>query len=252
VKAAKDRSSNYVIQRRFGQVYFAFVPSALANHDFARCVDEFSSLDHALRIESRAACFKKVKSAYIAFERARASADFPVQRYGSADSLANVLAFFATRKVSSEYLVELNSAALEVRRSAFRHGAMWIGAATPSMALYVAPPPDNLRMLIKDLSRFLEYNSSLPITLRASVAMGQFLLIHPFLDGNGRTARALFLSFAARFLGFSLPLVATLELFWEFEGSRIHGATAVLRSDDSWNYFLSVARDVIYSSIRPN
>lgn len=68
----------------------------------------------------------------------------------------------------------------------------WIGGNdyNPCGAAFVPPPPDRVRSLLDDLCR-LANSEHLPPLVQAAIAHAQFETIHPFLDGNGRTGRAL-------------------------------------------------------------
>ncbi len=68
----------------------------------------------------------------------------------------------------------------------------WIGGNSynPCSAAFVPPPSDYLRDLLEDLCRFCN-DDSLPAIAQAALAHAQFETIHPFIDGNGRTGRAL-------------------------------------------------------------
>lgn len=68
----------------------------------------------------------------------------------------------------------------------------WIGgsAFNPCGAVFVPPPHDELERLLQDLCDFCN-GDSLPAVAQAAIAHAQFETIHPFIDGNGRTGRAL-------------------------------------------------------------
>jgi len=67
----------------------------------------------------------------------------------------------------------------------------WIGRGnTPRDAEFVPPPEDQVPGLMKDLVDYLNRDDLSPI-VQAGVAHAQFETIHPFVDGNGRTGRAL-------------------------------------------------------------
>jgi Fic family protein len=68
----------------------------------------------------------------------------------------------------------------------------WIGgtAYNPCSAAFVPPPPELVRHLLDDLVAFCN-DESLPPVAQAAIAHAQFETIHPFVDGNGRTGRAL-------------------------------------------------------------
>ena len=68
----------------------------------------------------------------------------------------------------------------------------WIGGSSynPCSAAFVPPPPERVRELLEDLCAFCN-SDSLPPVAQAALAHAQFETIHPFVDGNGRTGRAL-------------------------------------------------------------
>ena len=68
----------------------------------------------------------------------------------------------------------------------------WIGGNdhNPCGAAFVPPPPEYVEELLADLVRFCN-DESLPPLAQAALAHAQFETIHPFIDGNGRTGRAL-------------------------------------------------------------
>lgn len=68
----------------------------------------------------------------------------------------------------------------------------WIGGSShnPCSAAFVPPPPEHVPDLLADLCAFCN-EDSLPAVAQAAIAHAQFETIHPFVDGNGRTGRAL-------------------------------------------------------------
>ena len=68
----------------------------------------------------------------------------------------------------------------------------WIGGSSynPCAAAFVPPPPEQVDEFLSDLAAFCS-DESLPAVAQAAIAHAQFETIHPFVDGNGRTGRAL-------------------------------------------------------------
>jgi Fic family protein len=68
----------------------------------------------------------------------------------------------------------------------------WIGGSdyNPCSASFVPPPPEHVPALLEDLCAFCN-EASAPAVAQAAIAHAQFETIHPFVDGNGRTGRAL-------------------------------------------------------------
>ncbi|GAA2934886.1 Fic family protein [Microbacterium luteolum] len=74
----------------------------------------------------------------------------------------------------------------------YRQEQVWIGAgsAGPRLAEFVAPRPSLIPAAMADLIRFIR-RQDLSVLVQVAVAHAQFETIHPFVDGNGRTGRAL-------------------------------------------------------------
>ncbi len=81
---------------------------------------------------------------------------------------------------------------LEELGGTFRQEQNWIGGNdyNPCSAAFVPPPPEYVTDLIGDHCEFSN-DDSLPAAAQAAIAHAQFETIHPFVDGNGRTGRAL-------------------------------------------------------------
>jgi Fic family protein len=86
----------------------------------------------------------------------------------------------------------LAGTALDQHAGQIRDEQNWIGGSSynPCSAAFVPPPPERVRELLEDLCAFCNADS-LPAVAQAALAHAQFETIHPFVDGNGRTGRAL-------------------------------------------------------------
>jgi Fic family protein len=74
----------------------------------------------------------------------------------------------------------------------FRNEPVWIGGSSigPHQAMFVPPHQRFIEAAIDDLVDFLS-RDDIPVLAHATIAHAQFETIHPFVDGNGRTGRAL-------------------------------------------------------------
>ncbi|KKR05821.1 MAG: Filamentation induced by cAMP protein Fic [candidate division WS6 bacterium GW2011_GWF2_39_15] len=73
----------------------------------------------------------------------------------------------------------------------FRKSQNWIGGTKPSNSVFVPPPPQEMLKSLDDLEKYINANDNVPTIIKAGIIHSQFELIHPFLDGNGRTGRML-------------------------------------------------------------
>jgi Fic family protein len=99
--------------------------------------------------------------------------------------------------ISVDGLLEVHRRLLAGTRLAEHAGQIrtqqnWIGGSgyNPCSAAFVTPPHEEVRTLLDDLCAFCN-EDSLPAVAQAAIAHAQFETIHPFIDGNGRTGRAL-------------------------------------------------------------
>lgn len=120
------------------------------------------------------------------------------------DVLANIDAMKVAMELADEEAEITADSILRVHERVLRGGdlgrfagklrttASWIGGSAyhPFNAAFVPPPPRDLPRLLDDLAAFINDRSMPPIA-HAAIAHAQFETIHPFVDGNGRTGRAL-------------------------------------------------------------
>jgi Fic family protein len=110
---------------------------------------------------------------------------FAVQSVGIGDTITLEMLFELHRRL-------LAGSFLERHGGRFREVQNWIGGSDyhPCDAAFVPAPPELVGELVDDLIEFCN-EDSLPAVAQASIVHAQFETIHPFIDGNGRTGRAL-------------------------------------------------------------
>lgn len=97
-----------------------------------------------------------------------------------------------SEKITHEHLIGLQSMLLPELPRGYREVQNWIGGSnySPAGAAHVPPPPEDVEIMMDDLLRFVNGTRGNPL-VNAALAHAQFESIHPFIDGNGRTGRAL-------------------------------------------------------------
>lgn len=75
----------------------------------------------------------------------------------------------------------------------FRNSPVWIGRKGSGLndALFVPPVYEDMANAFSDLERYVHYEESENVFVRAALIHYQFEMIHPFIDGNGRAGRLL-------------------------------------------------------------
>jgi Fic family protein len=112
----------------------------------------------------------------------------------------------------------------------------WIGGNNynPCGASFVGPPPEEVPRLLEDLCAAIN-DDVLPPVIQAGLVHAQFEVIHPFLDGNGRTGRAL-IHVVLRRRGLTPMYVPPISVVLAGDkASYIAGLDAYARGDvDAW------------------
>lgn len=137
-------------------------------------------------------------------EAARSLGDEPSDITATTHVLANIDAMMfgiqqanPGQPLSVDLLLELHrrllaGSRLEDHGGQLRQVQNWIGGSdyNPCSAAFVPAPPELVADLVADLIDFSN-DDALPAVAQAAIAHAQFETIHPFVDGNGRTGRAL-------------------------------------------------------------
>jgi cell filamentation protein, protein adenylyltransferase len=124
--------------------------------------------------------------------------------------------------------------------TSYRDGQNVIRDARTGRIVYMPPEAKDVPALLRDLVRWI--NSSLaagelPVPVVAALAHYQFATIHPYFDGNGRTARLLTTLLLHR-SGYGLNGIYSLE---EYYAANLDGYYAGLSQGPSHNYYFGRA-----------
>lgn len=113
------------------------------------------------------------------------------QRWLAGANLRRALALPSRGRWTAERIIGLHDAVSDVGHARGLRGApVWINKNGPSDSEYVAPPASEVPGLVGDLVTFLGREDLTP-SVRGFLGFLQLSCIHPFRDGNGRTARVL-------------------------------------------------------------
>ncbi len=123
---------------------------------------------------------------------------------------------------------------IRVKASTYRDGQNVIRDSTPRGIVYMPPEAKDVVPLMADLVYWINSNSDLPCPIRASIAHYQFATIHPYYDGNGRTARLL-TTLILHLGGYGLKGIYSLE---EYYATNLPAYYEALTIGPSHNYYL--------------
>ena len=110
----------------------------------------------------------------------------------------------------------------------------WIGKphASIELASYIPPGPINLPDHLNNLIDYMQLDDQDPI-LQTAIMHAQFELIHPFLDGNGRTGRILIPLFLWHKKNIKAPVFYISE-YLETNRDRYYGCLRSISRDGDW------------------
>jgi Fic family protein len=142
----------------------------------------------------------------------------------------------------------LTGTRLETHAGVIRSAQNWIVGSDYNLcsAAFVPPPPEFVRDLLDDLCCFCNQDS-LPAVVQAAMAHAQFETIHPFVDGNGRTGRAL-IHFVLRRRGLAtrvLPPISLVLATWAndytagLQATRYRGPASSTAAHESINVWVA-------------
>ena len=123
----------------------------------------------------------------------------------------------------------------------FRSNQVQIASGTGEV-IYTPPPGQDISDLFGNLENYIHHDEVDPL-VQAAIIHAQFELIHPFLDGNGRTGRILIPLFLYYKKVLDTPMFYLSEYFQKERGDYYLYLNGISRRDDwlSWIKFFLVA-----------
>jgi Fic family protein len=119
----------------------------------------------------------------------------------------------------------------------YRTGQNVIRDGRSGAIVYLPPEAADVPHLMKELVDWIDQTNDIPSPLVAAVAHYQFVTIHPYFDGNGRTARLL-TTYILHYGGYDLKGLYSLE---EYYAQNLGDYYQALTIGPSHNYYLGRA-----------
>ncbi|NQY00468.1 MAG: Fic family protein [Flavobacteriaceae bacterium] len=119
----------------------------------------------------------------------------------------------------------------------YRDGQNVIKDGFSGAIVYMPPEASDVSQMMKDLIEWINeklLEKKVPVPIIAALAHYQFATIHPYYDGNGRTARLL-TNYILHHGGYGLKGIYSLE---EYYAKNIHGYYNALAVEDIPNYYM--------------
>ncbi len=125
-----------------------------------------------------------------------------------------------------------------VRPTAYRDGQNVIRDSRSSAIVYMPPEAKDAPSLMKQFVAWINRQEELPVPIKAGIAHYQLATIHPYYDGNGRTAR-LFTTLILHLGGYDLKGLYALE---EYYARALKDYYEALTVGPSHNYYMGRAQ----------
>jgi Fic family protein len=170
--------------------------------------------------------------------------------YRALDELEKIANTKRKQKASESTIKTLHALVMgggrgKLKPTPYRDGQNVIRDSLSGEIVYLPPEAKDVPGLMADLILWVEKNekAGLPCPLRSAIAHYQFATVHPYYDGNGRTARLL--STLILYLGgYDLKGFYSLEEYYARDLGKYYAALAV---GPSHNYYLGRAEADITS-----
>ena len=113
----------------------------------------------------------------------------------------------------------------------YRLGQNLVVDSVTKETVYTPPPAEEVQSMMTDLVKWLNADTGLNVVLVSGIAQFQLVHIHPFIDGNGRTARLLATLLMYRG-NYDFKRLFTFSEFYDRDPSAYYGALQRVRSHD--------------------
>ena len=124
-----------------------------------------------------------------------------------------------------------------VKPTPYRSGQNVIRDSRSGAIVYMPPEAKDVPELLAQLIAWVKQKDDLPVPIKAGIAHYQFTTIHPYYDGNGRTARPL-TTLILHLGGYGLQGLYALEEYYARELKAYYEALTI---GPSHNYYLGRA-----------
>lgn len=129
----------------------------------------------------------------------------------------------------------------KVKPTEYREGQNVIMDSLSGNIVYMPPEAKDVPLLMKEFVNWINTTNDIPVPIKAGIIHYQFVTIHPYFDGNGRTARLL-TTLALHKEGYDLKGIYSLE---EYYAKDLQGYYDAITIGKSHNYYLGRAESDI-------
>ena len=141
--------------------------------------------------------------------------------------------FITEELIKTIHGLVMNNGRAKAKATSYRDGQNVIRDSGTGEIVYLPPEAKDIAPLMQGFIQWISENRDLPGPLLAGVAHYQFATIHPYYDGNGRTARLLS-TLLLHLSGYDLKGIYSLE---EYYARQLEDYYAAISIGPSYNYY---------------
>ncbi len=119
----------------------------------------------------------------------------------------------------------------QARPGQYRLGQNYVANALSGEIIYTPPPPAEVPNFMQELVTWLNDPGEIHPILISGIAQFQFVQIHPFMDGNGRTSRLLSTLCLYR-AGYDFKRLFTISEYYDRNRAEFYAALQSVREND--------------------
>ena len=142
------------------------------------------------------------------------------------------------KKIQTLHALVMANGKEKVKPTAYREGQNAIRDSRTKAIVYMPPEAKDVKSLMTSLVNWMSENTELPCPITAAITHYQFATIHPYYDGNGRTARLL-TTLILHLGGYDLKGLYSLEEYYARNLGAYYEAISI---GESHNYYMGRAK----------
>ena len=206
---------------------------------------KLSSIHYSTQIEGNRLTKKEVKDLIrnkkIVSNSGRVRDEKEIKGYYTAldyiEKLAKNKSPITEENIKHIHALVIGGGSAKVKDSEYRESQNVITDSSSGNIVYMPPEAKDVAILMKEFVKWINTSNEIPIPIYASIIHYQFVTIHPYFDGNGRTARLL-TTLALHKNGYDLKGIYSLE---EYYAKDLTGYYEAITIGKSHNYYLGRA-----------
>lgn len=145
------------------------------------------------------------------------------------------------KAIQTLHALVMSNGRTRITTTPYRDGQNIIRDSATGSIVYMPPEPKDVPSLMRHLVVWIKDNSGLPCPIIAAIAHYQFATVHPYYDGNGRTARLL-TTLILHLGGYDLKGLYSLEEYYAKNPLAYYRAISI---GPSHNYYFGRAESDI-------